>query len=87
MPLSNPFQITRTDPNLKTLQKKAKREKDGELVRRLQAIIILLVYGNTEIIFKTLDISRDTLIRWVQRFNEGGIEGLAKKNDPEDPRS
>jgi len=87
MPLSNPFHITRTDPNLKTLQKKAKREKDGELVRRLQAIIILLVYGNAEIIFKTLDISRDTLIRWVQRFNEGGIEGLAKKNDPEDLQS
>jgi transposase len=87
MPLSNPFEIERTDPNLKTLQKKAKREKDGELVRRLQAIIILLVYGNAEIVFKTLDISKDTLVRWVQRFNEGGIEGLAKKNDLEDLRS
>ena len=87
MPPSNPFQIVRSDPNLKTLQKKVKREKDGELVRRLQAIIILLLYNNSELALRILDISKDTLVRWVQRFNEGGIEGLAKKNDPEDLQS
>ena len=82
-----PFQITRMDPNLKTLQKRAKREKDAELVRRLQAIIIMLLHNNEDLALRILDVSKDTLIRWVHRFNEAGIEGLAKKNDPDALRS
>jgi predicted transcriptional regulator YheO len=81
-----PFQITRTDPDVKILQKRMKKEKDGDLIRRLQAIIIMLLYDDMKMVLKILDISKDTLKRWIQDFNEEGIEGLAKKNDPEGPR-
>lgn len=79
--------IVRTDPNLKTLQKRVKREKDGEMVRRMQAIIIMLLFDDITQVLRIMDISKDTLLRWIRRFNEEGLQGLAKKNDPDAPPS
>ena len=83
MPDRNLFSITRTDPSLHTLQKKVKREKDGEMVLRIQAIILTLILGDIGKVLHILDISKDTLARWIQRFNANGLDGLAKKNDPD----
>jgi len=83
----NRFLITRTDPSLKTLQKKVKREKDAEMVRRIEAIIIMLVLGDFKQVLRIVDVSEDTLARWIQKYNENGLEGLAKKNDLDGPLS
>lgn len=87
MASQSPFQITRTDPDLKTLQKRAKKVKDVDLALRMQAIILMLVLNDLSQVIHIMDISKDTLSRWIQRFNEGGIEGLSKKKDPVDPHS
>jgi hypothetical protein len=81
MPDRNSFLITRTDPPVQALQKIVKREKDAEMVRRIQAIIMTIILGDIGQVLNILDISKDTLARWIKRYNEGGLEGLAKKND------
>lgn len=86
MPERENLHVTRKEPDLKTLQKRYRKEKDGEIVRRLSIIIQMLVIDNIAKVAQLTGASDDTIRRWVQIFNEGGLDALAKKNVPEDLR-
>jgi transposase len=59
-----------------------RKERDGENVRRLHAIILMIKLQNAEEVADMCMISADTLRRWVKAYNEGGVPGLYKKNNP-----
>lgn len=48
----------------------------GENGRRLQAIMSAKEYGVKEV-SKIYNISRETLMRWIRKFKEGGVEAFA----------
>jgi hypothetical protein len=76
--------VTRTDPSLKKLIKMFKKQREGDKVRHLHAIILMIKKQNAEIVAELMDMDADTIRRWVESFNEGGLEGLYKKKVPED---
>lgn len=78
--------VTRKDPDLKKLQKRYRKEKDAEIVRRLNVIILMIIMENVTEVAKIVAMSDDTVRRWVKIFNDGGLEALSKKNDPDAPR-
>lgn len=65
------------------LCKKAKESlkkvgRDGEIGRRLQAIISSKTYGITAVA-KIYNISRTTLMNWIRKFEKESIQGLTIK--------
>jgi transposase len=48
----------------------------GENGRRLQAIISAKEHGISEVA-KIYNISRETLMRWIRKFNQGGVDLFA----------
>jgi transposase len=87
MPNQEVLHITRTTPDLNTLQKRYRKEKEGEIVRRLSIIIHMLLLGSVQRVAELVCVSDDTVRRWVTAFNQGGLEALTKKNDADAPRS
>jgi len=78
--------VTRKDPDLKKLQKRYRKEKDAEIVRRLGIIIHMILLDSVMEVANFDAISDDTVRRWVRIFNDGGLEALAKKNEADDPQ-
>jgi transposase len=64
------------------LKKIYRKERDGENVRRLHAIILMIKLQDPEAVADMCMINGDTLRRWVKAYNEEGIPGLYKKNNP-----
>ncbi len=83
---SSPIHVTRKDPDLKKLQKRYRKEKDAEIVRRLNIIILMIIMDNVSGVANAVAMSDDTIRRWVKTFNDGGLEALSKKNEADDPR-
>ena len=79
--------ITRTDPNYPTLVRMFKKEKNGDRVRKLHALVLMYQWHNAERVAQAFEMESDTIRHWVQIFNEEGLEGLFKKKDPADPAS
>jgi transposase len=46
----------------------------------------MILLDNVTEVAKLDSISDDTVRRWIKIFNDGGLEALSKKNDPDDPR-
>jgi transposase len=82
----SPIHITRKDPDLGALRKAYRKQKDGEIVRRINIIILMLLIDNIARVAELAGVSDDTVRRWIEAFNEGGIDGLTKKNDLGVPR-
>ena len=47
----------------------------GEIGRRLQAIISAKEYGITKVA-QIYRVTRTTLMKWIERFKEGGVNGF-----------
>lgn len=76
--------VTRNDPSLSKLRKMYKKQREGDKVRHLLAIMLMIKKQNAEIVAELMDMDADTIRRWVEAFNEGGLEALYKKKAPED---
>lgn len=75
--------VIRKEPDLKILKKMYRKEKDGEIVRRIGIIIHMLLLDNVMEVAQLDAISDDSVRRWIKAFNEGGVDALRKKNDPD----
>jgi transposase len=74
--------VTRTVPSLDELGKLYRKERNADNVRRLHAIILMLKFQNAEDVADMCLVGADTLRRWIKAFNEEGLGGLFKKNNP-----
>ncbi len=74
--------VTRPLPTYRALIKLYNAEEDPDKVRRLHAIILMKKMKNAEAVAKMCGVSANTVRRWVEAFNEVGLEGLFKKNAP-----
>ena len=73
--MGKPLKITwETSPE--ALAATAKREKSGTVVRRLQAMRLLLGETTVPQVAEQLGVPQRSLRRWVHRFNRRGPEGL-----------
>jgi hypothetical protein len=75
--------VTRASPNYLELVKLFKRERDGRRVRCLHVIILMLKFADAEEVAQMCVVSANTVRRWVEAFNEEGLDGLFKKNYPD----
>ncbi|WP_456479158.1 helix-turn-helix domain-containing protein, partial [Nautilia sp.] len=64
---------------IKELRREIRDSKDGRYSLRIQCIILKKEGKSTKEIQQTLLISRDTISRWIRRYNEKGLEGLKSK--------
>jgi len=80
-----PLEVTRTDYTAAELRGLSSRCSDGEQVRRILAIAMVLEgWPRTEAAeFNGMD--RQTLRDWVHRYNKGGIAGLRSRRSPGRP--
>ncbi len=79
--------VTRPDPDDGTLTRLFKKEPNGKRVRRLHAIILMRQLGNAERVAELCLVDADTIRRWVDAFNERGLDGLFGKKTPAARRS
>ncbi|OLS15723.1 MAG: hypothetical protein RBG13Loki_0659 [Promethearchaeota archaeon CR_4] len=79
--------VTRPVPTYRALVKLYNKEEDADKVRHLHAIILMKKMRNAEAVAKMCGVSANTVRRWVEAFNAGGLEGLFKKKAPEDPQA
>jgi transposase len=56
--------------------------KDQKYFRRLQAIELLLQGVERRVVLMAAKVNRKTLTRWINAWNEGGIDALATKPKP-----
>jgi transposase len=75
--------VTRTSLSHRELVKIFKKERDGAVVRRLQAILLMMKYEDAEQVAPLCEVDPDTVRRWVKVYNEEGVEGLRKKKAPD----
>jgi len=79
--------VSRSNADYKNLVKLFRREKDGDNVRRLHAIILMIEQKNAKRVAEICKVNAETVRRWVKGFNDGGLDGLLKKKDQADPLS
>jgi len=75
--------VTRTTPDHRELVKRFKKERDGAMVRRLNAVILMLEMADAEQVAPLCRVDADTVRRWVKAFNEGGLQALRGKKAPD----
>jgi transposase len=80
-----PWEVTRTDHTAQKLRSLSSRCSDGEQVRRILAIAMVLEgWARTDAAeFNGMD--RQTLRDWVHRYNAFGINGLKSRRSPGRP--
>jgi len=61
------------------LKRLARGEKNAKLSKRIQMIVLAIEGYTAPAIARSLGLSRRACQRWVQRFNEAGLEGLQDK--------
>lgn len=62
------------------LREVARSEKRGKVRARMLALACLLEGGERSATAKQFGMSRNVLRIWVNRYNEGGVEGLADRH-------
>lgn len=80
MPRSSPYQIELSDEERRTLVEVARRYTApyGEVVRAKIVLMASEGLSNTEIA-QRLDLPREVVSRWRQRYGVEGIDGLADR--------
>jgi putative transposase len=76
-----PIEITRTDYMVDEMWTFYKKERDGRMKERYQAIAMMLDGKNAREAADTLHLSRNTTWEWATAYNDEGLEGL-KRNSP-----
>jgi transposase len=77
--MGQPIEITNLEYSAADLRCLASREKDGQVVRRLLALAMILGgYSRTEAA-ELNGMDRQTLRDWVHRYNADGLTGLISK--------
>jgi len=72
----------RSDYTSADLRQLARRIGDGDQVRRLIAVALILDGGSRSEAAKVAGVPLQIVRDWVMRFNEGGPEGLATRKAP-----
>ncbi len=79
------IKVTRPVPTYRALVKLYNKEDDADRIRRLHAIILMKKMKNAEGVARLCGVSSNTVRRWVEAFNAGGLDGLFKKKAPDAP--
>lgn len=74
--------ITNVDHSADGLRHLASKSKDGEVVRRLLALALLLEGKSRAEAATQSGMQRQTLRDWVHRYNAEGVAGLASRVGP-----
>jgi transposase len=74
--------VTRKDLTACDLRAAAARCSDGDQVRRLLAIALVLEGWSRSEAARACGMDRQTLPDWVHRYNADGIEGLKSRKSP-----
>jgi len=82
-----PVTITRMDYSSADLRDLARRSRDGDQVRRLLALALVLEGHNRTQAAQLNGMDRQTLRDWVHRYNQDGVEGLISRPSPGRPGS
>lgn len=72
----------RSDYTSADLRRFARRSGDGDQVRRLLAVALILDGGSRSEAAKVAGVTLQIVRDWVMRFNEGGPDGLATRKAP-----
>jgi transposase len=72
-------EITRLEATAADLRGQASKERDGQIVRRLLAIAMVLEGASREDAADRSGMDRQTLRDWVHRYNAEGIPGLTSR--------
>ena len=80
-----PLEVTRTDYTAQELRGLSSRCSDGDQVRRILAIAMVLEGRPRTDAAEFNGMDRQTLRDWVHRYNKGGIEGLKSRRSPGRP--
>jgi len=71
--------ITRTEHSASDFRRLASRENDGQVVRRLLALAMVLDGHSRTDAAQMNGMDRQTLRDWVHRYNAGGVAGLISR--------
>ena len=77
-----PIVITRTDYTADEMWTFYKKEHDGRMKERYQAIAMMLEGRNAREVADALHLSRNTTWEWENTYNDAGIDGLKRKSPP-----
>ena len=77
-----PIEITRTDYMADEMWAFYKKERDGRMKERYQAIAIMLEGNNAREAADVLHLSRNTTWEWATAYNDAGFDGLKRKSPP-----
>ena len=75
--MGSAVEITRIDATAADLRSTAAKSKDGEQVRRLLALALVLEGQSRRVAAEQSGMDRQTLRDWVHRYNAEGVAGLA----------
>lgn len=74
--------ITRTDHTASELRAVACKSTDGEQIRRILALALVLEGRPRTEAAEQTGMDRQTLRDWVHRYNDGGVDGLKSRRSP-----
>jgi transposase len=80
--MGQPIEITNLQCSAADLRRLASREKDGQVVRRLLALAMILEGHSRTYAAEVNGMDRQTLRDWVHRYNADGLAGLVSKVGP-----
>ena len=77
--MGQPITITNLEYSAADLRRLASREKDGQVVRRLLALAMILEGHSRTEAAEMNGMDRQTLRDWVHRYNAAGLAGLVSR--------
>ena len=77
--MGQPIEITNLEYSVADLRRLAYREKDGQVVRRLLALTMILEGHSRTEAAAINGMDRQTLRDWVHRYNAEGLPGLVSR--------
>lgn len=83
--MGKPLEITRLDASAEALRGLAARTHDGDVVRRLLGIAMVLDGTPRAVAAQACGMDRQTLCDWVHRYNDEGVPGLSSRPIPGRP--
>jgi len=80
--MSQAIAITNLDYSAADLRRLMSKEKDGQVVRRLLALALILEGWSRTAAAQQSGMERQTLRDWVHRYNAEGVAGLSSRVGP-----
>lgn len=68
--------VTNLDHTAMDLRRLMSKERDGQVVRRLSALALILEGHSRTVAAEQSGMDRQTLHYWVHRYNAGGVKAL-----------